>query len=95
VTKSIAALIGQFPKVQVNIVPEIAGLRFNFWSSQYIGFVHFLGAERFSYTRLLQAVDLSDQEPFGVDGTAAHGSVSLAQRASLPFACGLRRADGA
>jgi outer membrane protein insertion porin family len=66
VEKSIAALVGQFPKVQVSIIPEITGLRLNFLlePAYYIGFVNFPGAEKFSYTRLLQAVDLADQEPF-------------------------------
>jgi outer membrane protein assembly factor BamA len=66
VTQSIAALLGQFPKVQVSIIPEITGLRLNFLlePAYYIGFVRFPGAEKFSYARLLQAVDLSDQEPF-------------------------------
>jgi outer membrane protein insertion porin family len=66
VEKSIAALMGQFPKVQVSIIPEITGLRLNFLlePAYYIGFVNFPGAEKFSYTRLLQAVDLADQEPF-------------------------------
>jgi outer membrane protein insertion porin family len=66
VEKSIAALMGQFPKVQVSIIPEITGLRLNFLlePAYYIGFVSFPGGKRFSYTRLLQAVDLADQEPF-------------------------------
>jgi outer membrane protein insertion porin family len=66
VQKSIAALMGQFPKVEVSVVPEITGLRLNFLlePAYYIGFVHFPGAERFSYTQLLQAVDVADQEPY-------------------------------
>jgi outer membrane protein assembly factor BamA len=66
VEKSIAALRRQFPEVRVSIIPEITGLRLNFLlePAYYIGFISFPGAERFSYTRLLQAVDLDDQEPF-------------------------------
>ncbi len=66
VEASIAALSKQFPKVEVSIIPEITGLRLNFLlePAYYIGFVHFPGAEKISYTRLLQAVDLADQEPF-------------------------------
>lgn len=81
VEKSIAALMGQFPKVQVSIVPEINGLRLNFLlePAYYIGFVHFPGAERFSYTRLLQAVDVSDQEPFD------RGRLPLAQQSLGKF----------
>lgn len=66
VEKSIAALMGQFPTVQVSVIPEITGLRLNFLlePAYYIGFISFPGAERFSYTRLLQAVNVADQEPF-------------------------------
>lgn len=66
VEKSVSALLGQFPKVEVSIVPEIDGLRLNFLlePAYYIGFVHFPGAEKFPYSRLLQAIDVSDQEPF-------------------------------
>jgi outer membrane protein insertion porin family len=66
IEKSIAALMGQFPKVEVSVIPEINGLRLNFLlePAYYVGYVHFPGAEKFSYTRLLQAADLADQEPF-------------------------------
>jgi outer membrane protein insertion porin family len=66
VEASIAALIQQFPKVQVSIVPEISGLRLNFLleSAYYLGVIRFGGAEQFPHTRLLQSVDLGDQEPF-------------------------------
>jgi outer membrane protein insertion porin family len=66
VEKSIAEFTKQFPKVEVSVVPEINGLRLNFLlePAYYIGYVHFPGAGKFSYTRLLQAVDLADQEPF-------------------------------
>jgi outer membrane protein insertion porin family len=71
VEASIAALQNThlFQKVQVSIVPEITGLRLNFLlePAYYIGVIRFPGAERFSYTRLLQAVDFSDQEPFVKD----------------------------
>jgi outer membrane protein insertion porin family len=57
---------GLFPKVEGSVVPEIAGLRLNFLlePAYYLGVVRFPGAEKFSYTRLLQAVDLQDQDPF-------------------------------
>lgn len=66
VEASIAALTQQFPKVQVSIVPEISGLRLNFLlePAYYLGVIRFAGAEQFPYTRLLQSVDLGDQEPF-------------------------------
>ncbi len=71
VEASIAALQDThlFQKVQVSIVPEISGLRLNFLlePAYYIGIIRFPGAERFSYTRLLQAADFSDQDPFVKD----------------------------
>ncbi len=69
VEASIAALkkSGQFPKVEVNVVPDVSGLRLNFLlePSYYLGMITFPGAEKeFSYTRLLQSVDLRDQDPY-------------------------------
>ncbi len=58
---------GDFPKVQVNVVPEIAGLRVNFLlePAYYLGVVEFPGVGKyFSYTRLLQVVDLPDEDPY-------------------------------
>lgn len=71
VQASIRALqaTGEFPKIEVNVVPEIAGLRLNFMlePAYYLGDVRFPGAEKFSYTRLLQTADLADQDPFDQD----------------------------
>ena len=69
VEASIAALerTGQFPKVEVNIVPDPAGLRLNFLlePAYYLGMVNFPGATKtFSYTRLLQIADLPDEDPY-------------------------------
>jgi len=68
VEASIAALqrTGQFTKVEVSVVPEITGLRLNFIlePAYYLGAISFPGAERFSYTRLLQSVELADQAPY-------------------------------
>jgi len=66
---SIAALrgTGKFPKVEVSIVPDLTGLRLDFLLSPvyYLGIVDFPGATKvFSYARLLQVVDLRDQDPF-------------------------------
>jgi len=66
---SIAALekSGQFPKVEVNVIPDLTGLRLNFLlePAYYLGIVAFPGATRaFSYTRLLQVVNLPDEDPF-------------------------------
>ena len=58
---------GQFQKVQVSIVPDINGLRLNFLlePAYYLGIVKFPGSEKlFSYTRLLQVADLSDEDPY-------------------------------
>ena len=67
-----------FPKVEVSVVPEIAGLRLNFLlePAYYVGIIRFPGAEALSYTRLLQAVDFSDQDPF-VKDSLGHSEQSL------------------
>src|SRR5258708_29396143 len=69
VQNSIAALqkAGSFPKVQVNVIPEISGLRLNFLlePAYYVGVVGFAGATQyFSYTRLLQVVNFEDEDPY-------------------------------
>jgi outer membrane protein assembly factor BamA len=58
---------GNFPKVDVNVVPDITGLRVSFLlePAYYLGAVEFPGVEKyFSYTRLLQVADLSDEDPY-------------------------------
>jgi len=58
---------GDFAKVRINVVPEIAGLRVNFLLEPafYLGIVEFPGAEKsFSYTRLLQVANLADEDPY-------------------------------
>jgi outer membrane protein assembly factor BamA len=58
---------GDFPKVTVNVVPDVSGLRLNFLlePAYYIGVVDFPGAPgNQSYTRLLQVVDLPDEDPY-------------------------------
>jgi len=58
---------GQFQKVQVSIVPEVSGLRVNFLlePAYYLGVVSFPGSEKlFSYTRLMQVANLSDEDPY-------------------------------
>jgi outer membrane protein insertion porin family len=69
VEASIAALEqkGGFPKVTVNILPEPSGLRLNFLlePASYLGIVDFPGVTKlFSYTRLLQVVNLPDEDPY-------------------------------
>ena len=69
VEASITALerTGQFPKVQVNVVPDLSGLRLNFLlePAYFLGMINFPGAVKvFSYTRLLQVVNLPDEDPY-------------------------------
>jgi outer membrane protein assembly factor BamA len=67
VEASIAALqnTGDFPKVQVNVVPDVDGLRLNFLlePAYFLGMVNFSGVKS-SYTRLLQVTQLSDEDPY-------------------------------
>ena len=58
---------GQFQKVQVSVVAEVSGLRVNFLlePAYYLGVMKFPGAEKlFSYTRLSQVTNLSDEDPY-------------------------------
>jgi outer membrane protein insertion porin family len=58
---------GGFPKVDVNVVPDVSGLRINFLlePAYSLGVVSFPGAEkRFAYIRLLQVTNLSDEDPY-------------------------------
>jgi outer membrane protein insertion porin family len=58
---------GGFPKVDVSIEPEVAGLRVNFLlePAYYLGMVEFPGAEKeFAYTRLQLVTNLPDEEPY-------------------------------
>jgi outer membrane protein insertion porin family len=58
---------GLFPKVQVTVVPDPAGLRLNFLlePAYYLGMVNFPGVvQAFTYTRLLQVVNLPDEDPY-------------------------------
>ena len=58
---------GGFPKVQVSVAPEVAGLRVNFLlePAYYVGVVEFPeGGKYFAYTRLLQVVNLPDEDPY-------------------------------
>jgi outer membrane protein insertion porin family len=58
---------GGFPQVHVTVVPEVKGLRVNFLlePAYYLGVVEFTNATKhFSYTRLLGAVNLADEDPY-------------------------------
>lgn len=69
IDESVSALQqkGDFEKVRVEVVPEIRGLRVNFIlePAWYLGVLQFSGATKsFSYTRLLQVVNLEDEDPY-------------------------------
>src|SRR5215475_13321281 len=58
---------GRFSKVQVSVVPDPNGLRLNFLlePAYFLGMVDFPGvAGQFPYTRLLQVVNLPDEDPY-------------------------------
>jgi outer membrane protein assembly factor BamA len=61
---------GRFSDVQVDVKPDPGGLRVTFTLEPafYFGVFDFPGAtKRFSYTRLLQVVDIPNQTPFKQD----------------------------
>jgi outer membrane protein assembly factor BamA len=68
VDQSVRALkgTGQFQDVEVNLRPELEGVRVMFvlHPAVYFGVYEFPGAERFPYTRLLQASNYVSQEPY-------------------------------
>lgn len=69
IDESVVALkrTGSFPKVDVNVVPDITGLRVSFLLEPvyYLGVIEFPGVGKyFSYTRLLQVANLSDEDPY-------------------------------
>jgi outer membrane protein assembly factor BamA len=73
---------GGFPKVTATVIPELSGVRVSFLlePAYYLGVVNFPGADKaFSYTRLLQVANLSDQDPYDPD------RVALAQQALQRF----------
>ena len=69
IRESVAALqqTNEFSQVQVSIEPQVSGLRviFILQPASYIGIISFPEAAKvFSYTRLLQAVNIPEQSPF-------------------------------
>src|SRR5580692_8073319 len=73
---------GSFPKVEVRVVPELTGLHVNFLlePAYYLGIVEFPGiAKYFSYTRLLQVANVSDEDPYDP------ARIPLAETALLTF----------
>jgi outer membrane protein insertion porin family len=67
-----------FSQVQVEVQQDQSGLRLLFLlqPSYYVGMVYFPGAKAFSYTRMLQAVNIPEQTPF-VEDLVTHGKDSL------------------
>jgi outer membrane protein insertion porin family len=58
---------GKFADVQINVEPEVSGLRVSFLlePAYYLGIVEFPGIGKyFAYTRLLQVVNLPDEAPY-------------------------------
>lgn len=61
---------GEFKNVRVGVIPDPNGLRLDFLlePAYYIGVVEFPTlTKKFSYTRLLQVVDLPDEDPYDKD----------------------------
>ncbi len=72
VTNTVSALqaTGRFSKVEVDIKPDPGGLRVTFTlePALYFGIFDFPGANKnFTYTRLLQVVDIPNQTPYQQD----------------------------
>src|SRR6476620_8653901 len=72
VTNTISALqqTGRFSKVEVDVRPEPGGLHVTFTlePALYFGILEFPGATKsFSYTRLLQVVDIPNRTPYEQD----------------------------
>jgi len=73
---------GGFPKITVNVTPELSGVRVSFLlePAYYLGMIDFPGAAKsFPYTRLLQVANLPDQDPYDPE------RVVLAQQALQEF----------
>jgi outer membrane protein assembly factor BamA len=73
---------GGFPKVTVNVIPDLSGVRVSFLlePAYYLGVMNFPGADKiFAYTRLLQVANLADQDPYDP------ARVSIAQQALQSF----------
>jgi outer membrane protein assembly factor BamA len=80
IRESVSALqkTALFSQVQVKVEPEQSGVHVTFLlqPSFYVGMVYFPGAKAFSYTRLLQAVNIPEQTPF-VEDLVAKGKDAL------------------
>src|SRR5258708_32797125 len=84
---------GRFSKVEVDVKPDPGGLRVTFTlePALYFGIFQFPGATKsFSYTRLLQVIDIPNQTPYQHDVVAKAG-VALLQ---FPITDGYFQAPG-
>jgi outer membrane protein insertion porin family len=73
---------GGFPTVQIDVVPDVSGLRLNFLlePAYFLGVIEFPGAvQHFSYTRLLQVANLQDEDPYD------QGRIPVAEEALRHF----------
>jgi outer membrane protein insertion porin family len=82
VESTISALeeTGRFSKVEVEVKPDPGGLHVTFTlePALYFGTFDFPGAsKRFSYTRLLQVIDIPNQAPFKQDTVSKAGAALL------------------
>ena len=71
---------GRFSKVEVDVKPDPGGLRVTFTlePALYFGIFQFPGATKsFSYTRLLQVIDIPNQTPYQQDAVAKAGGALL------------------
>jgi outer membrane protein assembly factor BamA len=71
---------GRFSKVEVDVKPDPGGLRVTFTlePALYFGIFQFPGATKsFSYTRLLQVIDIPNQTPYQQDVVAKAGGALL------------------
>jgi outer membrane protein insertion porin family len=82
VESTISALqqTGRFSKVEVDVKPDPGGLHVTFTlePALYFGIFDFPGAtKRFSYTRLLQVIDIPNQAPYRQDAVSKAGGALL------------------
>jgi outer membrane protein insertion porin family len=70
---------GNFSKVEIGVKPDASGLHVTFTlePALYFGVLDFPGAKQFTYTRLLQVVDIPDQTPYKEETMATAGGALL------------------
>ena len=60
---------GNFTKVEIGVKPDAAGLHVTFTlePALYFGIIEFPGAKQFTYTRLLQVIDVHQHQDGAID----------------------------